>query len=238
MTTMNSYSSKVKCRMEYNQYKLLFLIILFLILSVKTSVTNAQILNPSMKGLTASFGTRSFSLTSDIEEINNMNVLEEGGSIGFIIGNELFVARVYGAGFYYSAARTPRTVNLFQMELLTNYYVLRNLGLVNSTVQPYLVSGLSQDFIKFHGNYLNNPEGRPVNNSVSEEPLLGRILQTRATVGLGLEWNIEYEGSFIKLFAETRYGTTLSSRADSAFRNTQIKNGSSINVGVSFGILK
>jgi hypothetical protein len=235
---MTTYSSRVKCRMDYNKFKSVFILILFTILFIKSTLSEAQFIHQrTYLGFTASFGTRSFTINSDIPELDNMKVVQEGGSAGILFGNEVFQARIHVAGLFYSAARTPRTVNRFELEGLMNYYPLKSLGIASRT-QPYLVGGVAQDFIKFYGRYLSNGEGKPVNNSVSTEPELGRILQTRATVGFGIEYNIPSGISFVKLFAESRYGLPLVYQPGNMFKNTTIKNAAAINVGVSFGILQ
>lgn len=236
---MNSYSAKIKSRLEYNNFKAVFIIILFTILFIKSSFSHAQALNSTFyKGLTASFGTRSFSISSDIPELNNLKVLEEGGSAGILFGNETLRTRITLAGLYYSSARVPRTINVFELEGLVNYYPLNNLQTGKSGKwAPYFVTGVTQDFVKFFGNYLNQDNAR-TNNSTLTEPMLGKTLQTRATFGLGLERHIPTNYSFVHLFAEARYGVTILSQADIALKKTSLGNSTAINVGINFGLLK
>lgn len=230
-------NSRIHSRLEYNSFKALFIVILFTILFIKATVSNAQISSPGFyKGLSASFGVRSFSIKSTIPELNNLQVLEEGGSVGIIFGNEVLQTRVNLGGLYYSAARVSRTINVFEIEGLANYYLLRSLRRKhNNQWDPYIVAGVSQDFIKFYGRYLKQQEGQQINNSTAAEPLLGKISQTRATVGLGLAWRITNDVSFIQLFAEGRYGLPLIATSDHAFKNTTVGNSTSFNVGVNFG---
>ncbi len=223
-------------RLEYNTYKGIILLILFLVLSLKSCAVKAQGNERfTYRGITTSFGIRSYKLSSDIPQLNQMRVVSEGGSAGILFGNDFIQTRIHLLGFYYSAGSVPRTVNTFEAEGLVNYYPLVNFGLSNSRVQPYLVTGIAQDFMRFYGTYLNHPENTPKNNSIVNEPLAGSMRVTRATVGAGVQWNIPCEVSFVRLFAEARYGIPMLYRPDQAFSHTTIKEFMTVNVGVSFG---
>ncbi len=231
-------NTRICSRIEYNNFKALFIAILFTLLLIKTSILEAQISNPGLhKGLSASFGVRSFTIKSDIPELNNLNVLEEGGSIGIVFGTEAIQTRINFAGLYYSASRVSRTINVYEIEGLANYYFLRSLSKRHiGSLDPYFVAGVTQDYIKFFGRYLNQPEGQRINNSTSIEPLLGKIAQTRATVGVGLSWRMTNDVSFIQFFAEGRYGMPLIATPDQDFKNTTVGNSTSVNIGVNFGM--
>lgn len=223
-------------RFEYNIVKGTFLLVLFTVLMVKSCMAQAQ--QPVYKGIATNFGVRSFTLTSDISEINNMTVVQEGGNAGFIIGNNIVQARIHGLGYYYSSARTPRTVNMIEVEGIANFYPI---NLFNKNLEarfnPYLLGGVTQDFMKFHGTYLNN-ENHPVNYSAGSEPLLGKMAATITSVGMGFEYRIQNFGTFIHIFSEVRYGMPINISSDAAFRNTTLSNQTSVSIGVSFGAIR
>jgi hypothetical protein len=230
-TFMDTYN-----RFEYNIIKGTFLLVLFTVLMVKSCTAQAQ--QPKYKGIATNFGVRSFTLTSDIPELNNMVVVQEGGHAGFIIGNDVVQGRIHALGYFYSAARTPRTVNTIQVEGLANFYPVNAISKSNPfRLNPYLMGGVSQDFLKFHGNYLNQ-EGIPVNYSSGSEPLLGRMSATITTVGLGIEYRINTFGTFIHIFSEARYGIPVGVKGDDTFSNTTLSHRTSLNVGVSFGAIR
>lgn len=237
---MESHQGRISSRIDYNCFKTVFIVILFTTLFIKSCVSNAQSSNAKYHtGLTASFGTRSFSITSDIQELNNLKVLEEGGSVGIVFGTEVLRTRLNLAGLYYSAAKVSQTVNVFEMEGLVNYYPLKAFRKNSTTkLEPYFTVGAAQDFVKFYGRYASQGDTQPVNNSTIREPLAGKILQTRATVGLGVEWRIPVDYSFVHLYAEGRYGVPVVYQPDNTFGNTTLTNTTSINVGVSFGFLR
>lgn len=220
-------------RLEYNSAKGLFFLVLFTVLMVKSCTAQAQ--QPLYKGIATNFGIRSFTLTSDIPELNNLRVVQEGGNAGFIIGNDIIRARIHGLGYYYSAAKTSRTVNTIEIEGLGNFYpisaIARNYA---GKLNPYIMGGVSQGFLKFHGNYLND-ENTPVNYSSGSEPLLGKMSATVATVGMGLEYRLHFFGTFVHLFTEARFGKPVMMKGDDVFSNTAISDRSSVSVGVSFG---
>lgn len=70
-------------RIRHNQIKGILIIILFTVLTLKVLITQAQ----THKGFEASFGTRSISVSSDIEKINKTDLMETGGQVGLVYGN-------------------------------------------------------------------------------------------------------------------------------------------------------
>jgi hypothetical protein len=223
-------------RIEYNSAKGIFFLILFTVLMIKSCAVQAQ--QTLYKGIATNFGVRSYTLTSDIPELNNLKVVQEGGNAGFIIGNDIIQARIHGLGYYYSSASTPRTVNTIEVEGLGNFYPV---SAINRNYQgrfnPYVMGGVSQGFMKFHGNYLNN-ENVPVNYSSGSEPLLGKMSATVATMGMGLEYRMHFFGTFVHLFTEARFGKPVMIKADDVFSNTTLSNRTSVSVGVSFGCIR
>lgn len=208
-----------------------FILIILIVLSAYSCVAQVQTLK-SIKylGLEGSFGSRSFSVRSNIKEINNMQTCQEGGSLGVAFGNELLKTRIKVAGYYYSNANTPRTQELFEVAASTNVYPLQWLGR-NSKLQPYITGGLSLDRIKFFGTYLDD---RTFNRPY--EPLLGKLYSVISNAGVGLEFQFPSAVDFIHLFAEATYGAPIHSSASvSEFSRTSIHHFTSFTFGLSFG---
>lgn len=227
-------------RIQENTFKMTVIFILFTVLSVKSCEVNAQSKPSFYKGLTASFGTRAITFNSDIPELHNLSVLEEGGNAGVVIGNNAVRARINLAGFYYAAARTPRTINLFETEVLANFYPMRALSNYAGIVDVYTVTGVSYDHMRFFGYYVDQPEGQQINYSAPNEPYLGRIGTTTVTAGIGMEWTVmEHSNSFVHVFSEARYGfPVMTSASKETFENTTVQKYWAVNLGVSFGFFR
>ncbi len=211
----------------------------FLLTGIYSCTVQAQSIRPfKYMGFEASFGVRSFEIKSSIPQLNSMPVVQEGGSLGVLFGNDFLRAKVRVAGFYYSSASVPRTVDLFESEGFVNFYPLNYIRSGENALDVYLIAGISMDNIKFYGHYLT-AEGEKVNYSTSSEPYLGKISQLNATGGLGLEYKLPTQAGFIHLFGEAKYGSPFQSGTDSeSFKNTSIRNFTSISVGVSFGVTR
>jgi len=167
-----------------------------------------------------------------------MGVVEEGGSLGLIFGNDYLRGKVRAAGFYYSSAKTARTVDLFESEGLINFYPLQYFRKGKAALDIYLVGGVTMDNIKFYGHYLVDDKA-VVNYSVTSEPYLVKLTQISATGGIGLEYHLPMEFDFVHLFAEAKYGKPFqASTNNESFKNTTISYLSSLSVGVSFGIIR
>jgi hypothetical protein len=224
----------VKCRIVERINNSMLMIIVFIIVSVYSCTADAQshIRWERYIGFEGTFGVRSFTIKSDVPEVNHLQVVEEGGSAGIVIGNNVFKASARILGFYYSISSVPRTIDLFESEMVVQYYPLQRL-LRSSGMKVYVSSGVSMDKIKFYGHYLKQDE--PINYSDIREPYLGKLSQLNASVGIGFEYRLP-NVDFVHLFAEGRYGIPIQSTSSTkAFANTTIKNFTSISVGVSFG---
>jgi len=229
----------IKSRIKEKGINALMIVLLFLATGIYSCSVQAQSFAPfKYMGFEATFGVRSFQLNSSISEINQMPVVEEGGSLGLIFGNDLLKAKIRAAGFYYSASSVPRTVDLFETEALVNFYPLEYFRKGENALDIYLIAGVSMDNIKFYGHYLAG-DGEKINYSTTNEPYVGKLAQINATGGIGFEYQLPVQYDFVHLFAEAKYGAPLKSGTDSEpFKNTSVKNFTSISVGVSFGLCR
>lgn len=216
--------------------QMIALVILFLTMIVQSWTANAQFLSRiPYKGLDVSFGTRAFELESDIPELSNLAVLQDGGQVGVLLGTDVVRAKAGVAGFFYSANKVGRTVDLFQSDAVINFYPLM-MAKNYTRIHPYLSGGVVYDKIKYFGQYLN-PDKGSINYSTSKEPYLGNTRQLRGAIGGGVEFNVLNNGrDFVHLYTELKYSTTLTQSASHEIFNNTVSSGQLlINVGIRFG---
>jgi hypothetical protein len=186
-------------------------------------------------GFTANFGGRSFQISSDIEKINNTNVSQAGGQLGFVFGNNIVRSRIGLIGYYSSGKNVAGTIDLFANNASINFYPLALIHREASRIQPYINGGLSYDRMKFYGYYLNQ-DAAPVNRSTSQAPYLGSIKQINSSFGAGFEFIIVQNHTFLHFFSEARYGFHVSDvDKNYELRNTSASNNVRVNVGIVFG---
>jgi hypothetical protein len=211
---------------------------IFLAASAYSYTSHAQSFRPfKYMGFEGTFGVRSFKLESSITQLDRMAVVVAGGSLGVVFGNDILRTQLRGGGFYCSTSSVPRTVDFYESEALFNFYPLEFLRKNENAIDIYLVGGISLDNIKFYGHYLS-PEDKKINYS-SDEPYLGKLTQVQVSGGLGLEYQLIFNGDFVHFFAEARLGTAIYSAADrQPFENTSTSGIGSLNVGMSFGLYR
>jgi hypothetical protein len=251
-----------KGRLEENSIKGCVIVILFLFLSLKSCVVKGETLTfhnkeygdatdrylltdsvrkktgkPLYLGYELALGTPVYTLKSDLTELNHLRVSNLGVIVGGVAANKFGKLKVNG-GLYYSDASLPYSFDLYTVGLSANVYLLRMGNAKYHTVEPYFVGSITQQHIKFYGNYLD--QNSPRNYSTSEEQFLGREVTTQFNVGLGAEYQLENDhGDFIHLFAEVACGVPVATQCTrEVFDRTHIINPVSISVGISFGKIK
>jgi hypothetical protein len=223
----------VTVRIEDNGIKGVLILILFVVLSVKSCIVQGQT-QPPYRGFEAGFGIRSFTVASDISALKNLNAVQEGGSAGIVYGNSAIKGKLR-IGFYYSSASTKRTINLLETEITSNLHPFHFIKNFSGKIEPFVITGVTLQNARFFGLYLEDPKGN-FNYSQANEPYLGNILQTCATLGLGVMWKVIDKYDFVHIFGQIRAGIPIHSNAsNSAFSNTVIRNTLLANIGVSFG---
>ncbi len=211
------------------------LIALFATLDFNTSIAQTYNQKKDHIGFSVSFGAQSNKIESEHEAVNDMNLHEEGGSIGLLWGNNMIETKLT-VGYYYSAARVPHTVDLVNLESAFQFYPLNAISGRTHKVEPYLTSGLAANNYKFHGFYAGQDATTP-NYSVSIEPYLGNVTTYFASLGAGLQINLlKQHANFVKLFSEVNYQSALYQKSSELLKNTRVTNPVSIKVGVSFGL--
>jgi hypothetical protein len=186
-------------------------------------------------GLEASFGIKSFNITSDIDAINNLKVVAEGGAVGVTAGSGVLKAKVR-QGYYYSASNVGRTIDYVRSAGLLNFYPLHLMGGEDASFQPFLTGGIERNILKMYGFYSPDHQNSPANYSISEAPYLGKIVSLQASVGAGFEFSMKKDSYFVSIFSEAKYGVNVGRmNATSMFNNTTPGNQLTLNVGIGFG---
>jgi len=193
--------------------------------------------HPIYMGYEIALGIPHYLLRSDLYQIDGMGIGSFGISAGGVLANPYAKVRAT-AGLFYSNANLPYSFDLLTGSLLTNLYLLRPAHARYRTFEPYLLSGIACQQISFYGNYLDN--GTAKNYSTSQEPFLGKNLNTQLLTGLGVEYQFENnDHRFIHLFLEAAYGFALSTHSTrDVFDQTRITQPYTIRLGISFGKIK
>jgi hypothetical protein len=187
-------------------------------------------------GFEASFGVKSFQLNSNLVPINNMKVMEEGGTVGVIGGNKVVRLKLR-QGYYYSSSSVANSVDNIRSSVAVNVYLLQMLAKNHNRFQLYFMGGLDRSILKMYGFYggENTSSQAVVNYSISEAPYLGKISSLQASVGAGAEYSIRKPGHFVHLFSEVKYSKPFNTTATELFAKTTTSNQLSLNIGVGFG---
>jgi hypothetical protein len=114
-------------------------LVLVLFIVVQIASVKAQGLRNSnyrYLGFEANFGVKTSKLSSDLAAINKMNLVEEGGSIGLVMGNQVVKGRMQVAGFYYSNSSVKHAVNIVESSLGLNVYPLKFINKSRQAINP------------------------------------------------------------------------------------------------------
>lgn len=194
-------------------------------------------------GIEATFGFKSFTLSSDMNAINNLKVVTEGGTLGLTFGSGILKGKVR-QGYYYSASNVGKTIDYVRSAGAINFYPLQLINKNNNNseggLQPFITAGVERNILKMYGFY--GPDysaANQINYSISEAPYLGRIVTLQASIGAGVEYSIKKEGHFVCIFTEVKYGKNVADLYTSkVFDGTRSGNQTTLNVGINFGYHK
>jgi hypothetical protein len=185
-------------------------------------------------GFGGSFGIRSQKVTnSNFEEINNMPIVQEGGS-GSVVFGKRAVRMKAEAGFYFSSANMMHTTDLVELATSANIYPLEIINSSDNLIEPYLTAGISRSKQKFYG-YYHMDETQAVNYSVTIEPFVGNQINTQATFGTGVEFHLRDDHSFVHIFAEAKYSKSIGAKTTELMATTGLSDQFMINLGIVFG---
>ncbi len=214
-------------------------------------------------GAEALGGNRSFKISSDIAQFDNVSVVEEGKTIGGVIGFNSVLFRVR-SGYYTPSASVGKRIELGELSIGMNVAPLQFTRNKPKYFEPYIVMDIDVNKVHFYGtpfppkplqpaglpNACTCPccppaEAAPEETQPEPDPsevgfqevYLGKIKVVQMGIGAGIMCNITGKKTFAKLFAEGKYGANLNTTTSTIeFRNTQINNQFSISFGVIMGI--
>lgn len=228
---------------KHNQFKnyTLKICVVAALLLVTAFSSNAQSYRKYLKrhtyvGMIGGFGVRSFTVDSDIKQINNLFTSKVGGNLGIIYGTSS-VKFPLTVGMYYQSIEEKRTIDLFSVEGGANVSILHLLGFKKAKLDVYTVSTVDFQSYSFMGTYVDLPEGMS-RKMIMGEPLLGKVSSINANLGAGIEYRIREDFNFIHLFAEIKKVVPLTGSSSYAFSNTTVTNNVAVNFGLRIGTLR
>ena len=225
-------STKTSVQLRYDQRIRLVLIIALVLLGFYSCSVHAQgLFKREYLGISASFGTRSFSQNSSIQAIDNARYGHIGGSLGLVYGNEVLKTRLNVLGYYSSDNNNPRTQDIYESSVTTNFYPLDLIRNNRALVHPYVSAGFSRTSVKYYGTYVDG-----ATMTGGDEPLLGKVLHYNLQTGVGIEMRLETDRDFMHFFLEGIMEKTLArSTSQEAFSQTAPGKITSFSLGIAFG---
>lgn len=236
-------------RLNDNSFKGVIIICLFIILSLKSMISNAQssrdaqdkaiyqkvkVLDDSIRKLNPrkfpvyiggelSLSVPQYSLKSNISALAGMPVNFLGTNVAGVIGNPAGKIKA-SVGMYYSGSSVPYEIGMTQGSISASAYLLRLKEVSYHTFEPYVNMGLSYQATKFFGSYLpvaeNGTSTQSTNYSSTDSPLLGKAGFTIMNVAAGVEYQLESNNNlFIHLFAEASYGMMINAHSSNTAFN-------------------
>jgi hypothetical protein len=212
--------------------------LLVTLIGAKSCMVNAQSTHSyTYYGYGLSMGVPQYELNSNIPQLNGLKVNLLGFNLGGMIANKYGKLKA-NAGSFYSGSSMPYEIDMMQVSVSGNIYLLRLNEVKVHLFEPYATLEISQQVSKFYGDYLSKDPSS--SSSSTSQPLLGKVNSARLNVGGGVELQLENDNQkFIHLFAEVVYGTPISSSAsNNAFSQTKAMNSVTFNFGVNFGLVK
>jgi hypothetical protein len=245
-----------------NQKTILCLIIVLQVCLTKVSAQYSERTRPTVYiGIESSIGNRSFSISSNIPELDNLKVTEEGLNIGLIAGSEAVRGR-FRYGMFKSSALVRQEVNLSEAEIGINIFPLYIFNQKSKFIKPYSIISFDYGTMKFYGNFAlpkvepppppshmacpDAPQPPPVDESheenntpdeiTDENRILGKLTVSRFNLGGGVQIHIPIQNKYINLFAEAKYCLPMGIKATVLeFEQTKVSRQLAVNVGISFG---
>ncbi len=221
----------VSTRISQRFFNAILVILTFVISAMYAVTTNAQ--SSLQMGFEGRFGVRSVNV-ENLPSLGSAKASLSGGSVGFVVGNDVVRAAIGVLGYYESDGGIDGTMQLTESSFSVNVYPL-SLIFKSPVVEPYLTGGLSFDRMSFHGYYLNGEPGN-VNYSYGVLPELGKVKEVNALAGAGIAFRIVDNHHFVQAFTEVKYGYNLSSTGTTAFSDTHTAASMIATAGVRFGM--
>ncbi|NJM25875.1 MAG: hypothetical protein HC859_10730 [Bacteroidia bacterium] len=221
----------MKTLLKLNLVKWAFIFSIALLTLGKSCTVHAQGLPMEKRklcwGLEGSLGAKSFSLTSDLTQLDGVRMRQAGGSLGFVVGLSEVQLRPR-LGFYYGEAGQTHS-QWIDAGLDLQVYPRQLIRKQGKRFQPYIVSGLSRGTVKLDGMY----------SGEQTAPVPGKLIVTSLAAGAGFEFRFPQAMDFICLFSQLKYQVPLNYEAStSALNHTKVMQSMTLNVGISFGAIR
>lgn len=183
-------------------------------------------------GAEVSVGLRMFSINSNLPELKNTDIFQEGAAIGVNFGAKSVVIKARQS-FYYAVPSSKYSIDELRSSLIANYFPLSRLG-EHEDLRFYFLAGIEKSNTKFFGYYT---EDSPLENqSVTKAPFLGKISGVHMSIGAGLEYKMVGNDHYVAIFGDVRYSRALSETSSSyLLSQTKLANEFIITLGVSLG---
>jgi hypothetical protein len=104
-------------------------------------------------GVEATSGIRAFKLNSNFDQFNNINVIGQGQSVGFVAGGNTVMLKVRH-GAYKSSHRTAKEIDMKETTVAINVLPLRFGEGRSRNIEPYATIDIDANKINLHGNPL------------------------------------------------------------------------------------
>src|SRR5260221_968961 len=190
---------------------------------------------PINLGVELSLGMLGYQLESNIAALNGLQTRYFGFNAGGIVVNGHSKLKTT-FGMFSSDDSVPYTIDVLQGSVVWTMYLLRTEEVSAHVFEPYLLLGANYLHSRFYGNYLSNDP--TINMSNGNPPYLGFAGWVVATVGAGVEYQLENEDlKFIHLFLDARFGVpAITILSDRAFSQTVALGSVSCNFGINFAL--
>ena len=184
-----------------------------------------------------SMSVRNMVLDSDIPELRQLVVRQVGANVGGVWGNSIVKVRPR-VGLFYSDGSVPHTIDMAELAVAGNFYILKKFNKRERRVEPYLVGNISYQGMKFFGSYLDRDVR--ANYSVTKEKMLGRVDAVRATAGIGGEIQLwSSAGQFIHFYSEVLTGASVHTMgSNESFDDTFSRRPVRLTIGMAVGFGK
>jgi hypothetical protein len=232
-----------------------------LLLFMATEVNAQYMRGPATTylGVEAAVARRSFTIASNIPELNHLQTSEEGFNVGFVFGSEAVTSRLK-FGSFKSGRLVREKIKMVEGELGVNVFPLYLLNKKSKLLKPYSLISFDLASLQFIGSFQipSPPDVPPPSHSgcpddeptaPEEEPEMSpppapkvidvaKINVSRFNLGAGVIVHIPGERNFVNLFAEVKYAWIMGVKAmDPAFEGTSVSTQMAVNIGLSFGLI-
>jgi hypothetical protein len=126
---------------------------------------------PFYAGVVSRVGTRSLTVSSDLDDIKNMSLLQSGTSFGLMAGNRMIQASA-NIGFFNSSSIELNSPKLTDFDVNFEWEPIRFGSQKLKPFGVYVTAGLNNGSMEFSGSYHQSPKKRYCPKCFALVPLL------------------------------------------------------------------